>query len=185
MMTKFTLAVAVFSMLGLTGLAQEQPLVEIFGGYSYSHQQGDANLNGWNGQVAVNLSEDFGLVGDVSHHYMGSEPGVNGIAGLSDVRLLSYTVGPRATNRSFEPVVIFVHALMGQSRLVGHEDLGGGVTARTLLRPFTMNLGGGVDMPITDGIGLRLLQIEYRLLRIDSSSSNGIRVGAGVTFSFR
>jgi hypothetical protein len=171
---------------GLTAQAQapDYPTVEIFGGYALSHQEGGANLNGWHGQAAFNLSESLGLVADVSGHYMGDEDFVNGIAGLSDVRIISYSVGPRAYNRAFEPASLFVHALFGQSRLVGQADIGGGAVERRLFRPFTLALGGGVDYELTDGVSLRLVEIDYRLLRIESSNSNGIRVSTGVTFGF-
>lgn len=184
MKAKLTLAVAVFFMLGLTGMAQEFPRYEVYTGYSLNTQKGDANINGWNGQVAVNFRKDFGLVADISGHQMGPEPGVNGVAGWEDVRMLSYTVGPRAYTRSLEPVSIFAHMLMGQTRLRGHEPVDGGGTERSLTRPFTMILGGGVDYPLNDRVGLRLIQVDYRLMRIRSVSSNGLRIGAGVTFTF-
>jgi opacity protein-like surface antigen len=186
MKSRIALLAALLAGMGLSAHAQSPayPVVEIFAGYALSHQAGEANLNGWHGQAAVNLSESFGLVGDVSHHYMGREDGVAGVAGLSDVRLLSYTVGPRATNRALDPWTMFVHALFGQSRLVGHADVGGGMTERAKLRPFTMTLGGGVDLELTEGVSLRAVEIDYRLLRIDSHSSSGVRFSTGVVFSF-
>lgn len=177
---------ALFAGLGLTARAQgpAYPVVEIFAGYALSRQAGEANLNGWHGQAAVNLSEHFGLVADVSHHYMGDEDGVSGVSGLSDTRLLSYTVGPRAYNRALDPWTIFVHALFGQSRLVGQADIGGGMTERTRLRPFTMTLGGGTELELTENVALRVVEIDYRLLRINSGNSSGIRVSTGVNFRF-
>jgi len=186
MKARLIVAAAMFFALGLTAKAQTRtyPVVEVFGGYSLSHQHDEANLNGWHGQAAFNLSENFGIVADVSGHYMGDEDGVVGIEGLSDTRLLSYSVGPRAYNREFDPVSMFVHALFGQSRLVGQADIGSSMTERQLYRPFTMTLGGGVDYELREGIALRIVEIDYRLLRIDSSNSSGVRVSTGVTFGF-
>ena len=186
MKARIALAVALFFGPGVAARAQapDYPTFEIFGGYSLSRQQDEANLNGWHGQAAFNLRDDFGLVADLSAHYMGDEDGFSGIAGLSDTRIISYSVGPRAYNRSFEPVAIFVHALFGQSRIAGQADLGGGITEKRTFRPFTMTLGGGVDLELTDGVHLRLVEIDYRLLRIESSSSSGIRVSTGVNFTF-
>lgn len=186
MKVRTTLVFVLFCALGLTARAQEgnYPGVELFTGYSLSHQQGEANLNGWHAQAAFNVSEDFGVVADVSAHYMGDEDGVSGVAGLSDTRLISYSVGPRAYNRSFDPWNMFVHALFGQSRLSGQADLGGGLTEQQVTRPFTMTLGGGVDVELTEGMSLRVVEIDYRLLRVLSSNSGGVRVSTGVTFGF-
>lgn len=163
--------------------AQNPPVVEIFGGYAWSRQNGQANLNGWHAQGVVNLTGSLGLVADVSSHYMGDEDFVSGVADLSDTRILSYSVGPRAYNRE-GPLSLFVHSLFGQSRIVGQADIGGGQTARRLLRPFTLTLGGGVDVELADHILLRPVEIDYRLLRIESTSSSGFRLSTGVNFAF-
>jgi len=55
--------------LPLTAVAQETPKVELFGGYSYFHNEGGRETHGWTGSVAVNLNRWFGLVADVSGHY--------------------------------------------------------------------------------------------------------------------
>ena len=180
------MALALFVALGLTAEAQgpDYPAVEIFGGYSLSHQQDGANINGWHGQAAFNINENFGIVADVSHHQMGRMPGVIGIGGLTDVRLISYTVGPRATNRSLDPWSIYVQALFGQSRLTGQADIGGGVTEQQVTRPFTLTMGGGLDYELTDRVSVRVVEIDYRLLRIMSSSSSGVRFSTGVNFKF-
>jgi hypothetical protein len=114
---------------------------------------------------------------------MGDEDFVSGVAGLSDTRILSYSVGPRAYNRE-GPTSLFVHALFGQSRIVGQADLGGGLTERRVLRPFTVTLGGGVDVALADHILLRPVEIDYRLLRIESTNSSGFRLSTGVTLAF-
>lgn len=163
--------------------AQNPPRVEIFAGYALSRQHDEANLNGWHAQAAFNVTDSLGLVADVSSHDMGDEDFVSGVAGLSDTRLLTYSVGPRAYNRE-GPVSLFVHALFGQSRIVGQADIGGGATERRLLRPFTVTLGGGVDLELADHILLRPMEIDYRLLRIESTNSSGFRLSTGVTFAF-
>jgi hypothetical protein len=186
MKARITFVLALFVALGMTAEAQERdyPAVELFGGYALAHQKDAANLNGWHAQAAFNLSESFGLVADVSGHRMGDSD-VVGLAGLSDVRLISYTAGPRAYNKtSFEPLSLFVHALFGQSRLVGQVPIGGGLTQEETTRPFTMTLGGGLDVELAEHVSLRLVEIDYRLLRIESSNSSGVRVSTGVTFGF-
>jgi hypothetical protein len=178
-------ALPVTLLFALTIPAHAQyPTYEVFGGYSLARQRDGANLNGWHGQAALNLSRSFGLVADVSQHYMGDEDGVDGIAGLSDTRVLAYGLGPRATNRLVDPATLFVHALFGQSRLIGQADIGGGSTERRIFRPFTLTLGGGVDYRLRDLVALRIVEIDYRLLRIESAWSNGVRISTGVTFGF-
>ena len=186
MKARITLAVALFVGLGLSAQAQgrDYPAVEIFGGYALAHQQEGANINGWHGQAAFNVTESFGIVADVSNHSMGREPGVIGIAGLTDVRLTSYSVGPRASNRSLDPWSMYVQALFGQSYLTGQADIGGGLTEQQVTRPFTATFGGGLDFGLTDNVSLRVVEVDYRLLRIQSTNSSGIRVSTGVTFGF-
>jgi len=186
MKARITLALALFVALGLTARAQAPayPAVEIFGGYSLAHQKGGANINGWHGQAAFNLSESFGIVADASSHQMGRQPGVVGIGDLSDVRLLSYSVGLRASNRSLDPWTMYVQALFGQSRLAGIADIGGGLTEMQVTRPFTTTFGGGLDYELTDNLSLRVVEIDYRLLRIESSNSSGVRFSTGVVFGF-
>jgi hypothetical protein len=181
----YLLAGVLLATLGLAGPADAQDVhrFEVFGGYALSRQQDEANLNGWHAQAAFNLTPSLGLVADVSAHYMGDEDFVPGVAGLSDTRIVSYSVGPRAYNRE-GPVSLFTHALFGQSRVVGQADIGASLTERRVLRPFTVTLGGGVDVTLADHILLRVAEIDYRLLRIESTNSHGFRLSTGVTLAF-
>jgi opacity protein-like surface antigen len=181
--SRMSLAVVVFLAFGLVGVAQEAPSMEIYGGYSLSHQSDHAHLNGWNGQLAGTITDHFSLVADASGHYLGNDPTALGINNLTQTRIFSYTAGPRAYNR-LGRVNLFTQALFGISHIAGHAALPTvpPSSEKQKSNPFTMMMGGGVDFKVSDSIALRLAQIDYRLFRIEGSNSNGVRFGAGINF---
>jgi hypothetical protein len=91
-------------LLPLSLLAQDAPKAEFFGGYSYFHADGGANLNGWNASVAGNVNKWFGVVADFAGHY-------------NDFSQHTYMFAPRLTYRENERVTPFVQALFGDSHV--------------------------------------------------------------------
>ncbi len=74
-MKLFVLFLAMLTVCSTPAMAQNNPKVELFGGYSYARSDffqeelDKVNSNGWRGSVSVPLS--FGIEGavDVSGHY--------------------------------------------------------------------------------------------------------------------
>ncbi len=138
-----------FLLLSTTAFAQNDtaPKVDIFGGYSWLNPGGRVagiKLPGLNKGFGIastyNFNKYVGLTADVDAHY-------------GDVaNLATFTIGPRLKFREehFQP---FLEAMVGLHRLsvggIGTDNRIGTV------------LGGGIDIPITPRVGLRLLQADY------------------------
>src|SRR5438045_3722624 len=107
--------------------------VEIFGGAQFEHLQSSYNANGWNASVTGNFKHVLGITGDFSGAYQ------------QNASVYTYTVGPVFTARL--PVVQpFVHALFGGITASNGRSHSG----------FAMLLGGGIDLGLRKGIGVRI-----------------------------
>lgn len=175
--------------------AQEAPPVEVFGGYSYVRPEGGSGLHGWNASVAVNLNRWFGIVGDFSGHY-GSQslraeilddnfPGTITVEADSDTNVHSILVGPRFSYREHRKVTPFAHALFGASRLAGDATIrfgGASVDSSFSDIGFAVAIGGGLDVGLSESVGLRLIQADYVVTRFGSATQNNVRLSVGFTF---
>ncbi len=140
--------------------------VEIFGGAQYEHLQSSYNAVGWNASLTGNFKHVLGITADFSGVY-------NSRRASSSV--YTYTIGPVLTARL--PVVQpFVHALFG------------GATTSTTGRSdnaFAMLVGGGLDIGLRKGIGLRLVQADWLLTKFgDQTQDQQGRVSAGIVIKF-
>jgi hypothetical protein len=140
--------------------------VEIFGGAQFEHLQSSYNAAGWNASLTGNFKHVLGITGDFSGVY-------NSRRASSSV--YTYTVGPVLTARL--PVVQpFVHALFG-----GATASNAGVKDNA----FAMFLGGGLDVGLRKGIGLRLVQADWLMTKFgDQSQDKQGRVSAGIVIKF-
>lgn len=140
--------------------------VEIFGGAQYEHLQSSYNAVGWNASLTGNFKHVLGITADFSGVY-------NSRRASSSV--YTYTIGPVLTARL--PVVQpFVHALFGgaTSSTTGRSD-----------NAFAMLVGGGLDIGLRKGIGLRLVQADWLLTKFgDQTQDQQGRVSAGIVIKF-
>ena len=153
----YTLLISGF--LCCSALAQR---VEFYGGGQYEHLESSYNAVGWNAALTGNFKHVLGITGDVSSHRIASS-------------VYTYTVGPVLTARL--PVVQpFVHALFGAATF---SSAGVKTTA------FAMLVGGGLDLGLRKGIGIRLIQADWLMTQFGNSEqkSQG-RVSAGVVIKF-
>lgn len=137
--------------------------VEAFGGYQFTHLEHSYNASGWNASLSGNLKHVLGITADFSAAYK------------NNVDFYSYTVGPTLTARL--PVVQpFVHALFGAGTLKS-----GGLSTTD----FAMYLGGGLDIGLRKGIGIRLFQADWLRTSFggNTRNTNG-RVSAGIVLKF-
>jgi hypothetical protein len=150
-------------LLCATAFAQR---VEIFGGAQFEHLQSSYNAVGWNASLTGNFKHVLGITGDFSGVY-GSRTNSSSV--------YTYAVGPVLTARL--PVVQpFVHALFG-----GATISGAGVSDNA----FAMFLGGGLDIGLRKGIGLRLVQADWLMTRFgDQHQDSQGRVSAGIVIKF-
>ncbi len=204
------LALLCGAMLLFAGMAsaQENPKVEVFGGYSYlrvSVQDASFNYNGGSGSGAYNLTPWLGVVSDFGgYHWSGS-----GDSAGSTADVVTYLFGPKLAYRSgrFTP---FAQALFGGAHLSGtasgscgvavvHGEAYGGSCCSTArvhaetngcgfggsANAFAMALGGGLNWNATPHIGIRLVQAEYLMTQFSDGANNrqnNARVSAGVVF---
>ena len=152
-----------FMGLALTSLPAVAQKVEVFGGYQFTHLQPAYNASGWNASLTGNFNHVLGITADFSGAYK------------SRIDFHSYTVGPVLTARL--PVVQpFVHALFGGATLSG----GGESTTG-----FAMLAGGGLDVGLRKGLGIRIFQADWISTRFNDSTNNrNVRVAAGIVLKF-
>ncbi|MGB7925006.1 MAG: porin family protein [Pyrinomonadaceae bacterium] len=170
----FCVPVMIF-LISLTALAQDTPKVELYGGYSYV----GGNFHGWNVSVAGNVNKWFGVVADVSGH----RGGFDGFGVSERQRFNSFLVGPRFSLRKNKRVTPFVHALFGPTH-VSVKVTENGETFRGSDTSFSMFLGGGVDIKVSDHVAIRAIQLEYGRANLFEESQSRGRVSVGVVFRF-
>jgi len=140
--------------------------VEIFGGAQYEHLQSSYNAVGWNASMTGNFKHVLGITGDFSGVYNSHR---------TNSSVYTYTVGPVLTARL--PVVQpFVHALFG----------GATISARgTSDNAFAMLVGGGLDIGLRKGIGIRLVQADWLMTKFGGQTQDRQgRVSAGIVIKF-
>lgn len=140
--------------------------VELFGGVQYEHLQSAYNAVGWNASLTGNFKHVLGITADFSGVYNSRR---------TNSSAHTYTVGPVLTARL--PVIQpFVHALFGVAALSG-----GGINDNA----FAMFVGGGFDIGLRKGIGLRLVQADWLMTKFSDQTQNRQgRVSAGIVLKF-
>lgn len=155
--------ILVATLLCAPALAQR---VEIFGGAQFEHLQSSFNAAGWNASLTGNFKHVLGITGDFSGVYNSHR---------SNSSVYTYTVGPVLTARL--PVVQpFVHALFGGAKVSSQ-----GVSDNA----FAMLIGGGLDLGLRKGIGIRLVQADWLMTKFsDQTQDKQGRVSAGIVIKF-
>jgi opacity protein-like surface antigen len=170
--------------------AQDTPKWEIFGGYTYTRANivvsgTPFNLNGGSGSVAYNLSNWFGLVGDIGVVHQGAVTGKP-----FSLTITTYNFGPRLSWRNHTPFTPFVQILIGGGHASGTlytSSLGTGLAPLGTSNDFNFTAGGGLDWKVSHGFSLRLAQAEYlhtQFLNLHDNSQGSFRLSTGVVFSF-
>jgi len=170
--------------------AQDAPKWEIFGGYTYMRANiivsgASFNMNGGSGSVAYNLTNWFGLVGDVGVTHQGA------VAGKPfSLTVTTYEFGPRVSWRNHTHLTPFAQVLIGGGHAGGTlytTSLGTGLAPLGTSNDFNFTAGGGVDWKINHGFSVRLAQAEYlhtQFLNANNNSQGNFRLSTGVVFSF-
>ena len=155
----------IFIALLLSSPAVSQK-VEIYGGAQYTHLESRYNAVGWNGSVTGNFKHVLGITADFSGVYNSHR---------IDSSTYTYTLGPVLTARL--PVVQpFVHALFGGATL---SSAGSNTTS------FAMLVGGGLDLGLRKGLGIRLFQADWLMTQFgDQTQDKQGRVSAGIVIKF-
>lgn len=159
------------------------PAYELFVGYSYlSLDQGESfdrrSLNGFNASFTGNFNRYFGLTSDFGFHKGSVDAGENPVGVRdTDFHQFTYLFGPQVTMLRNRRATLAVHALFGGAK--AHTDFNS--VDRTA---FAMDLGGSIDLHVTDTISLRVAQPGLLLTRFNSESQKNFRYSAGLVFNF-
>ena len=174
---------AIFAFVLPAKAQNEEPRLEVFGGYSYSRFNVNANVpgiapsatyigEGGGGQLEYNAKNWLGVVGDLGGFYATSS-GNGSFAG----GVFTYLLGPRVNFRhgKFTP---FVQALFG-----GVRTTDGIAQSTGPENNFAMTTGGGIDFKVSRHVSVRPIQAEYFMTKIPDGLNNrqdNLRIGAGV-----
>jgi len=152
-------------MVGGTAYGQDTPIGDFAINYSYFRVggYGGANLHGGSVSGAGNLNSWLGIAGDYGVYHF--QPSFSG-----GVNLHTFTLGPRISLRG-NHMIPFGQVLVG-----GFHGLG--------TNGFAMSAGGGLDIKVSHLVAIRMVQVEYMLLRAQGDNLNCARVSAGVVFRF-
>ena len=167
----------IFLLFAVSALAQELPRVETYLGYTFVRVNSAINVpafsaNGGMGEIAFNFSKWFAGVGSFPAVHNGN------ISGLHvDQTLFGYMFGPRLHFR-LGRLTPFGEALFGGTHdtrsfrnPVPVTIVGGVNTVNVFQRfvnssdAFSMQVGGGLDLPISDHLAFRPIKLDYYLTR--------------------
>jgi hypothetical protein len=178
-------------LLSLRLMAQDNPKLEVFGGYQYlniglygTRPFNAGAFNGWNAAAAANLSKYFGVEGDFGGAY--------NYLTISRVSLKIYTYsGGPVVYMNKGRIKPFVHALVGGIHLTTSQSGAPSLSQNG----YTVMAGGGVDAKVNRVIAIRLAQADWLYYNFSNttlqgaeilgfSHSNNVRISTGVVLRF-
>ncbi len=178
--------------------AQDAPKIEVSAGYQMvGFKSGlDETLPvGWYADVAGNLGRYFAAVFQVGGNYktISESQTIAGITGsaTAKLRVHEFLGGVRVKAAPTGAVTPFAQLLVGGvngSADVTGSVTGGGTTifsssASDSSTDLGIQVGGGVNFRLTEGLGLRAAA-DYLRLFSDDEGVNGFRVAVGAVFPF-
>ena len=155
-MKKVSLFALLMLLCGSLAIAQEKK-GEFFAGYSYMHADCGSGCTdssfpaGFNLDGSYYLSRSIGATADFDYHHKN----LSNVFGSASARSFGLHFGPRVKARlgKVEP--------FGQG-LFGFTDLSASASGVSVSdKAFSMKLGGGVDMYLTQRFALRLGEFNY------------------------
>lgn len=182
-MRKLAAAAGVLFLLPLT-LTAQTPKAELFTGVSYLRLEKQNRL-GWDASINAILNKNLGFVADASGYYNSESRTSSGITTKTSGSIHSILVGPRVAEPAgkFTP---YAQALFGWSRL--HDDSSSSTSNGVFLSSvdsrsaFAMALGAGMDFAVNHSLSIRIVQVDYMLIRSRNQKPQGVRLGAGLVF---
>jgi opacity protein-like surface antigen len=193
------LRISVIGVLATLVFAMPQPARaqnnagEFSAGWRVLHFEEETFSRGWYADALGSLTDSLGVVGEVSGHYRTIDE-TRVVAGfpvnvVADLKIHSFMGGIRLSARQNPQIVAFGQGLLGlvhgSASFEGSTTIGG--------RTFTVDesesdsdmafeLGGGVNVRMTENIGLRFAASYFRV--IEDGASNSVRFAVGVVFPF-
>lgn len=186
---------------------------EVYGDYTYMQYNPTITglqsraLNGGGGGIQFNMGPVFGIKGDFQG-YMSTQWTVNvtspigtsaGIIPVgtykSNATMFTYLFGP-VISMPVKRVRPFFEVLFGHSNTNLYGDLenqvvasGGKITKSGTQHPFTMAVGGGLDVSAGKHVSFRLAEMDYMLTRYtnpwtSTNNQNHFRYLGGIVVKF-
>jgi len=184
-MRKSFAVVLLLAAIGVTPTlrAQDEPKLELYGGYDYTHFNVNANVagqppsqtfngNGGGGQLIYNFNNWLGVLGDVS--------GVWATNATQSGAAIPYLFGPRI-NFWRSKVTPFTQVLFGG------VATSSGIETTGWQSHFAMAAGGGIDVKLSKHFSLRPFQAEYLMTRLPNGLNgrqDNLQFSAGVSLTF-
>jgi opacity protein-like surface antigen len=178
---------AIFAFVLPAKAQNEEPRLEVFGGYSYARFNVNANApgiapsatyngNGGSGQLEYNANRWLGVAGDLGG-FRATSSGSGSFAGA----VFTYLLGPRVNLRRGK-ATLFAQTLFG-----GVWTTDGIAQSTGPENNFAMTAGGGVDFKLSRHVSVRPVQAEYFMTKIPdglNNRQNNLRLGTGMVFRF-
>lgn len=192
-MRKFLLAVLLLGLLALPLMAQDNPRVEVFGGWQYQHLGGNGlSLNmpeGWDASLTGNINKHFGVTGDFSGSYKSETVTTESGSASASLHLYTYTGGPVVAYDFGGKINPFAHVLFGGFTIGGSGSgcLAGGScgSGSASTNGYTVMAGGGVDAKVAKSIAIRLAQFDWIYYHANGGSlKSNVRIASGIVFHF-
>jgi len=181
-------------LLALPQSAQAQGSAgDISGGYRLIHGADQTFSLGWYADVLGNITDSFGVVGDVAGHYKSVDETEN-VGGVQvnvsgNLRIHTFMGGARLSWRRNPRITPFVQALVGlahgSAEFEGSATVGGRtftVDESETFSEFAADLGGGVNIRATDSMSVRVAGSWFRV--VEEDAENAFRFSLGVVFPF-
>jgi opacity protein-like surface antigen len=166
---------------------------EFSAGWRVLHFEEETFSRGWYADVLGSLTDSLGVVGEVSGHYRTLEE-TRVVAGFpvnveADLRIHSFMGGMRFSARQNPQIVPFGQALFGLVHGSASVEGSTTVAGRTLTvddsesdSDAAFELGGGVNVGLSNTLGLQFAASYFRV--IEEGASNSVRFAVGVVFPF-
>jgi len=181
----FTIIFAALLASTARSSAQEHP-VDIDVHYTYLHANvlpgcNCFSMNGGGGAASYGIRPNLFAVADIDITHAGAITPDH-----FDLTLTTYTFGVRYEWKRF-------HATPFGEFLLGGSHASGSLAPRSASLPgssnaFAMRTGGGLNLPLTRHISLRLTQVDYLMTDFSNGKDdrqNNLQVGAGIVIHLR
>jgi len=178
-----TIILGVLFLFAVGAFAQDEPKFETYLGYSFTRVNSGINVpafsaNGGLGEVAFNFNRWLTAVGSFPAVHNGNISNIH-----IDQTLFGYDFGPRLNLRHGR-ITPFVETLFGASHVSRSFKVPGTaatVGSTTLAQrfvndatAFSMQIGGGLDLPINNHLAFRPIKLDYYMTRFQPLFIEGL-----------
>ena len=166
---------------------------EVSAGWRLLHVEDETFSAGWYADALGNITDSFGVVGEVAGHYKSVDESES-FGGVqvnvsADLRIHTFMGGVRFSWRRNPRITPFAQVLIGlahgSAEVEGRSTIGNQtftVDESESSSDFGADIGGGVNIRATDRINVRVAGSYFRI--VEDDASNAFRFAAGLVFPF-